>query len=50
MRPVFDPSAVHHLKHRGAVDADGHLLEDASLWHHYIEAKHKDRACASSAT
>ena len=44
MRPVFDPSAVHHLKHRGAVDADGHLLEDAALWQHYIEAKHKDRA------
>ena len=44
MRPVFDPSAVHHLKHRGAVDADGHLLEDAALWRHYIEAKYKDRA------
>jgi predicted TIM-barrel fold metal-dependent hydrolase len=44
MRPVFDPGAVHHLKHRGAVDADGHLLEDASLWQHYIEARHKDRA------
>src|SRR5215468_5656313 len=44
MRPVFDPGAVHHLKHRGAVDADGHLLEDAALWQHYIEAKYKDRA------
>ena len=44
MRPVFDPSAVHHLKHRGAVDADGHLLEDAALWQHYIEARYKDRA------
>src|SRR5262252_7772804 len=44
MRPVFDPSTVHHLRHRGAVDADGHLLEDASLWHHYIEAKYRDRA------
>jgi uncharacterized protein len=32
MRPVFDPSAVHHLKHKGAVDADGHVLEDAGLW------------------
>ena len=32
MRPVFDPSAVHHLKHKGAVDADGHALEDAGLW------------------
>ena len=44
MRPVFDPSAVHHLKHRGAVDADGHVLEDAGLWDHYIEARYRDRA------
>ena len=44
MRPVFDPSGVHHLKHRGAVDADGHVLEDAGLWEHYIEASHRDRA------
>src|SRR3954447_19536971 len=44
MRPVFDPSTVHHLKHRGAVDADGHVLEDAGLWDHYIEAKYRDRA------
>ena len=44
MRPVFDPSAVHHLKHKGAVDADGHVLEDAGLWDHYIEAKYRDRA------
>ena len=44
MRPVFDPRGVHHLKHRGAVDADGHVLEDAGLWDHYIEAKYRDRA------
>jgi predicted TIM-barrel fold metal-dependent hydrolase len=44
MRPVFDPSAVHRLKFTGAVDADGHLLEDAGLWDQYIEAKYKDRA------
>ena len=44
MRPVFDPSAVHHLKHKGAVDADGHVLEDADLWDHYIEARYRDRA------
>jgi predicted TIM-barrel fold metal-dependent hydrolase len=44
MRPVFDPSAVHRLKFRNAVDADGHLLEDAGLWDRYIEAKYKDRA------
>ena len=44
MRPVFDPSAVHHLKHQGAVDADGHVLEDAGLWDRYIEARYRDRA------
>src|SRR5208282_1195506 len=44
MRPVFDPTAVHHLKHQGAVDADGHILEDAGLWDRYIEPKYKDRA------
>src|SRR5258708_7306949 len=44
MRPVFDPSAVHHLKHKGAVDADGHVLENAGLWDRYIEAKYRDRA------
>jgi len=44
MRPVFDPSTVHHLKHKGAVDADGHVLEDAGLWDHYIEARYRDRA------
>ena len=44
MRPVFDPNGVHHLKHRGAVDADGHVLEDAGLWDHYIEARYRDRA------
>jgi predicted TIM-barrel fold metal-dependent hydrolase len=44
MRPVFDARSVHHLKFRGAVDADGHLLEDAGLWDRYIEAKYRDRA------
>ena len=46
MRPVFDPSGVHRLKHRGAVDADGHVLEDAGLWDHYIEAKYPTARCA----
>ena len=44
MRPVFDSQSVHHLKFRGAVDADGHLLEDAGLWDRYIEARYRDRA------
>jgi hypothetical protein len=44
MRPVFDPAAVHRLKYGGAVDADGHLLEDAGLWDRYIERQYRERA------
>jgi len=44
MRPVFDPGAVYRLGHAGAVDADGHVLEDAGLWEQYIEVRHRDRA------
>ena len=28
----------------GAVDADGHILEPANLWHDYLEQKYLDRA------
>lgn len=35
---------VHKLKFKNAVDADGHILEDATLWDRYIEAKYKPRA------
>ncbi len=35
---------IQKLKFTGAVDADGHILEDAGLWDRYIEAKYKDRA------
>ena len=34
----------HKLKYEGAVDADGHVLEDAGLWDRYIEAKYKPGA------
>src|SRR5260370_11532549 len=34
---------IQKLKFSGAVDADGHILEDAGLWDRYIEAKYKDR-------
>src|SRR5579885_1757605 len=34
----------HRLKYRGAVDADGHVLEDAALWDRYIESKYKPGA------
>lgn len=35
---------IQKLKFTGAVDADGHILEDAGLWDRYIEPKYKDRA------
>src|SRR5260370_37734148 len=35
---------IQKLTFTGAVDADGHILEDAGLWDRYIEAKYKDRA------
>jgi len=35
---------IQKLEFSGAVDADGHILEDAGLWDRYIEAKYKDRA------
>jgi predicted TIM-barrel fold metal-dependent hydrolase len=35
---------THQLSFRGAVDADGHILEDAGLWERYLEAKYRPRA------
>lgn len=35
---------IQKLKYTGAVDADGHILEDAGLWDRYLEPKYKDRA------
>jgi predicted TIM-barrel fold metal-dependent hydrolase len=32
---------IQRLKYPGAVDADGHILEDAKLWENYCEAKYK---------
>jgi len=32
------------LRHAGAVDADGHILEPPDLWERYLEPKHRDRA------
>ncbi len=29
---------------RGAIDADGHILEPPDLWEKYLEAKYRDRA------
>ena len=32
------------LRHPGAVDADGHILEPPDLWELYLEPKYRDRA------
>ena len=29
---------------RGAIDADGHILEPPDLWEKYLEPKYRDRA------
>ncbi len=44
MRPVFDIADVYRIRWQGAVDADGHVLEPATLWEDFIEAKYRDRA------
>ncbi len=36
--------AIRKIKFAGAVDADGHILEDPGLWDRYIEAKYKPHA------
>jgi uncharacterized protein len=35
---------LHSLKYPGAVDADGHILEDGNLWENYCEARYKPLA------
>ncbi|HZT36694.1 MAG TPA: amidohydrolase family protein [Bryobacteraceae bacterium] len=39
MAPVQEQ--IHKFKYPGAVDADGHILEDAKLWETYCEAKYR---------
>jgi uncharacterized protein len=39
-----EPGQLRKLKYQGAVDADGHVLEDAALWDRYIEARYKPGA------
>jgi uncharacterized protein len=36
--------AEHKLAYRGAVDADGHILEPVDLWERYLEPQYRDRA------
>jgi uncharacterized protein len=35
---------IQKFNYLGAVDADGHILEDAKLWENYCEAKYKPLA------
>jgi predicted TIM-barrel fold metal-dependent hydrolase len=35
---------IVRFPHDGAIDADGHVLEPATLWEHYLEARHRARA------
>jgi predicted TIM-barrel fold metal-dependent hydrolase len=37
-------SALQRLPHAGAVDADGHILEDAELWERHLEPRYRERA------
>jgi predicted TIM-barrel fold metal-dependent hydrolase len=34
---------IIHFKYDGAVDADGHVLEPATLWEEYLETRYQDR-------
>jgi predicted TIM-barrel fold metal-dependent hydrolase len=40
-KPMYD---AHRLRHDGAIDADGHILEPPDLWETYIDPKYRDRA------
>jgi predicted TIM-barrel fold metal-dependent hydrolase len=35
---------IERFPYDGAVDADGHVLEPATLWEDYLEARYRDRA------
>jgi uncharacterized protein len=35
---------THGLQHRGAVDADGHILEPPDLWETHLDPEYRDRA------
>jgi predicted TIM-barrel fold metal-dependent hydrolase len=35
---------IRPIAYPGAVDADGHILEDAGLWERYLEPRYRDRA------
>ena len=35
---------ISRFPYDGTIDADGHVLEPATLWEDYLEARHRDRA------
>ena len=35
---------IVRFPHDGTVDADGHVLEPASLWEDYLEERYRERA------
>ena len=35
---------IKRFPHNGTIDADGHVLEPADLWEHYLPRKYKQRA------
>jgi len=44
MQPVFDIEKIIPIRHKGVIDADGHVLEPPDLWHRYIDPEFRDRA------
>ena len=42
--PKTEMHATHQMRNKGAVDADGHILEPMDLWEKYLEPKYRDRA------
>lgn len=38
------PYEIVRFPHDGTIDADGHVLEPATLWEDYLEARYRDRA------
>lgn len=44
LQEEYPPGALERFELRGAVDADGHVLEPPDLWQRYLEPRFRDRA------
>ena len=44
VRPIAMGYEIVRFPYDGTIDADGHVLEPATLWEDYLEAKYRDRA------